>query len=145
MTSERAPAGGGIPPGELISPWVVDPFRPIEGRLRAALVAPRRGRSSTPPPLAARGRHAFPGRRRELAPRLDVEEQVRSRVFAFPRCDARLDLRAEEALHLEVGSTGAGALPQQIQPGELFFFGSGRRFRVLDVVPFDEEDESHRP
>ena len=26
--------------------------------------------------------------------------------------------------------------------GELVFFGVGRRFRVLDVVPFEDEDES---
>ncbi|HXS24926.1 MAG TPA: hypothetical protein VN719_11890 [Gemmatimonadales bacterium] len=26
--------------------------------------------------------------------------------------------------------------------GELVFFGGGRRFRVLDVVPFEDEDES---
>jgi hypothetical protein len=26
--------------------------------------------------------------------------------------------------------------------GELLFFGGGRRFRVLDVMPFEEEDES---
>jgi hypothetical protein len=29
-----------------------------------------------------------------------------------------------------------------IKPGELLFFGGGRRFRVLDVVLLDEEDES---
>jgi hypothetical protein len=26
--------------------------------------------------------------------------------------------------------------------GELVFFGGGRRFRVLDVVPCEDEDES---
>ena len=29
-----------------------------------------------------------------------------------------------------------------IQPGEEIHVGSGRRFRVVDVVPFEEEDES---
>ena len=29
-----------------------------------------------------------------------------------------------------------------IKPGEEILLGAGRRFRVLDVVPFDEEDES---
>jgi hypothetical protein len=29
-----------------------------------------------------------------------------------------------------------------IQPGEEMPFGNGRRLRVLDVVPFEEEDES---
>jgi len=29
-----------------------------------------------------------------------------------------------------------------IHPGEKILLGAGRRCRVLDVVPFDEEDES---
>jgi hypothetical protein len=29
-----------------------------------------------------------------------------------------------------------------VKVGELLFFGGGRRFRVLDVVPFEDEDES---
>ena len=29
-----------------------------------------------------------------------------------------------------------------IQPGEEIIAGSNQRFRVLDVVPFEEEDES---
>ena len=29
-----------------------------------------------------------------------------------------------------------------IKTGELLFFGGDRRSRVLDVVPFEEEDES---
>jgi hypothetical protein len=29
-----------------------------------------------------------------------------------------------------------------VKIGEELFFGGGRRFRVVDVVPFDEEDES---
>ena len=29
-----------------------------------------------------------------------------------------------------------------IKPGEEIHLGAGQRFRVLDVVPFDEEDES---
>jgi hypothetical protein len=29
-----------------------------------------------------------------------------------------------------------------IRPGEEILVGNGRRFHVLDVVPFDEEDES---
>ena len=29
-----------------------------------------------------------------------------------------------------------------IKPGEEIHLGSGQRFRVLDVVPFDEEDDS---
>jgi hypothetical protein len=29
-----------------------------------------------------------------------------------------------------------------IKPGEEILFGRGRRFRVLDVVPFEEEDET---
>ena len=29
-----------------------------------------------------------------------------------------------------------------VRPGEEILGGDGRRFRVIDVVPFDEEDES---
>lgn len=29
-----------------------------------------------------------------------------------------------------------------VKPGKEILVGNGRRFRVLDVVPFDEEDES---
>jgi hypothetical protein len=29
-----------------------------------------------------------------------------------------------------------------IKPGDEIHVGAGQRFRVLDVVPFDEEDES---
>ena len=29
-----------------------------------------------------------------------------------------------------------------IKPGEEIHLGAGKRFRVLDVVPFEEEDES---
>ena len=46
-------------------------------------------------------------------------------------------------LHLADGSdVGQATYPQQIKPGEVLFFGGGRRFRVVAVVPFDEEDES---
>jgi hypothetical protein len=29
-----------------------------------------------------------------------------------------------------------------IKPGEVIHLGAGQRFRVLEVVPFEEEDES---
>ena len=46
-------------------------------------------------------------------------------------------------LHLEDGSdVGEATYPSLVRVGELLFFGGGRKFRVLDVVPFDEEDES---
>jgi hypothetical protein len=32
--------------------------------------------------------------------------------------------------------------PDMVKVGEELFFGGGRRFRVLDVVMFEEEDES---
>jgi hypothetical protein len=32
--------------------------------------------------------------------------------------------------------------PDMVKVGEELFFGGGRRFRVLAVVPFEEEDES---
>ena len=37
---------------------------------------------------------------------------------------------------------GEATYAQIIKSGEEIHFGSGQRFRVLDVVLFDEEDES---
>ena len=37
---------------------------------------------------------------------------------------------------------GEPTYPEQIKVGEELFFGGGRRYRVLDIVPFDEQDES---
>ncbi len=37
---------------------------------------------------------------------------------------------------------GEATYAMMIKPGEEILVGNGRRFRVLDVVPFDEEDES---
>jgi hypothetical protein len=37
---------------------------------------------------------------------------------------------------------GEATYAMMIKPGEEIVFGNGRRFRVLDVVTFDEEDES---
>jgi hypothetical protein len=37
---------------------------------------------------------------------------------------------------------GEATYAVMIKPGEEILFGNGRRFRVLDVVPFEEEDES---
>lgn len=37
---------------------------------------------------------------------------------------------------------GQATYPQMIKPDEELFFGGGRRFRVVAVVPFEEEDES---
>jgi len=46
-------------------------------------------------------------------------------------------------LHLEDGSdAGTATYAVLVRPGEEILVGNGRRFRVLDVVPFDEEDES---
>lgn len=46
-------------------------------------------------------------------------------------------------LHLEDGSdAGEATYSVLIRPGEEILVGNGRRFRVLDVVPFEEEDES---
>jgi len=46
-------------------------------------------------------------------------------------------------LHLTDGSdVGEATYPERIKVGEELFFGGGRRFRVLDVVLFEEEDES---
>jgi hypothetical protein len=46
-------------------------------------------------------------------------------------------------LHLAGGSdVGEATYPSIVKIGEELFFGGGRRFRVLDIVPFGEEDES---
>jgi hypothetical protein len=46
-------------------------------------------------------------------------------------------------LHLEDGSgVGDATYPSMVKVGEELFFSGGRRFRVLDVVPFEEEDDS---
>jgi hypothetical protein len=44
-------------------------------------------------------------------------------------------------LHLADGSdVGQATYPSMVKVGELLFFGGGRQFRVLDVVPIDDED-----
>jgi len=46
-------------------------------------------------------------------------------------------------LHLEDGSDdGEATYAMMIKPGEETHLGAGQLFRVLDVVPFEEEDES---
>jgi hypothetical protein len=46
-------------------------------------------------------------------------------------------------LHTRDGDDlGEATYPDRVKVGEELFFGGGRRFRVLDVVIFDEEDES---
>ena len=46
-------------------------------------------------------------------------------------------------LHLEDGSdVGQVTYAVLVKPGEEILVGNGRRFRVLAVVPFEEEDES---
>lgn len=37
---------------------------------------------------------------------------------------------------------GEATYPDLVKVGEELFFGGGRRFRVIDVVPFGEEDDS---
>jgi hypothetical protein len=37
---------------------------------------------------------------------------------------------------------GEATYAVMIKPGEEILFGNGRRFHVLDVVPFDEEEGS---
>ena len=45
-------------------------------------------------------------------------------------------------VHLEDGSdAGEATYAQVIQLGDEIHLAAGQRFRVLDVVPFDEEDE----
>jgi hypothetical protein len=46
-------------------------------------------------------------------------------------------------LHLEDGTdAGEATYAQMIRLGDEIHLGAGQRFRVMDVVPFDEEDES---
>jgi hypothetical protein len=46
-------------------------------------------------------------------------------------------------LHLEDGSdAGEATYAVMVKVGEEILVGNGKRFRVLDVVPFEEEDES---
>ena len=46
-------------------------------------------------------------------------------------------------LHLADGSdAGQVTYAVLVKVGEEILVGNGRRFRVLDVVPFEEEDES---
>jgi hypothetical protein len=48
-----------------------------------------------------------------------------------------------DRLHLADGTdVGDATYPSMVRVGEELFFGGGRRFRVLDVVIFEEEDES---
>jgi hypothetical protein len=37
---------------------------------------------------------------------------------------------------------GDAVYTMEIKPGEQILFGNGRAYHVLDVAPFDEEDES---
>jgi hypothetical protein len=37
---------------------------------------------------------------------------------------------------------GEATYPSLVKVGELLFFGGGRRFRVVDVVPFGDDDDS---
>jgi hypothetical protein len=37
---------------------------------------------------------------------------------------------------------GEATYAHMIKPGEEIHLGAGQRFRVVDVVPFEEEDES---
>jgi hypothetical protein len=47
------------------------------------------------------------------------------------------------ALHLQDGSdAGTATYAGVVQAGEEILVGDGRRFRVIDVLPFDDEDES---
>jgi len=46
-------------------------------------------------------------------------------------------------LFLADGSNvGEATYPSRVKIGEELFFGGGRKFRVLDVVIYDEEDDS---
>lgn len=46
-------------------------------------------------------------------------------------------------VHLEDGSDAGDAVyAQMIHLGDEIHLAGGQRFRVVDVVPFDEEDES---
>ena len=44
--------------------------------------------------------------------------------------------------NLTVAEHHRAAYPDRVKVGEELFFGGGRRFRVVDVVLFDEENDS---
>jgi hypothetical protein len=47
-------------------------------------------------------------------------------------------------LHLEDGSdAGDATYSVMIQPGEEIMVGNGRRFRVLDLIPVENEDSPY--
>lgn len=44
-------------------------------------------------------------------------------------------------LHLTDGSdVGQATYPSMVKVGEELFFGGGRKFRVVDLVPIEDED-----
>ena len=48
-----------------------------------------------------------------------------------------------DSLHPPGGDDlGEATYAMMIKPGEEIHLGAGQRFRVIDVVPFEEEDES---
>ena len=48
-----------------------------------------------------------------------------------------------DRLHTRDGDDlGEATYPDRVKVGEELFFGGGRRFRVLDVLLFEDEDES---
>jgi hypothetical protein len=55
----------------------------------------------------------------------------------------RARARFRYTLHsLDGDDLGEATYAVMIQPGEEILVGNGGRFRVLDAVPFEEEDES---
>lgn len=46
------------------------------------------------------------------------------------------------AHHADGGDAGQATFAVLGKPGEEIIVGNGRRFRVLDLVPFDEEDQA---
>ena len=53
------------------------------------------------------------------------------------------DLQAKPGFaHLRGSDAGEASYSVMIKPGEEILYGNGRRFLVLDVVPFEEGDDS---
>jgi hypothetical protein len=60
-----------------------------------------------------------------------------------PLFPSRSTIHLRYRLHSPDGDDlGEATYAQMIKPGEEIIAGSDQRFRVVDVVPFDEEDES---
>jgi hypothetical protein len=62
------------------------------------------------------------------------------RQRARPRPGSRADASLSVVTSPDGDDLGEATYPEQIKVGEELFFGACQRFRVVDLIPFDEED-----